>query len=109
MSEAGAIGPVGSTSAVAGYASVPDATEADPQSAGADARAPTTAVVEVVPRVRDTLFSSQPQHMSAAFVAHLIATESHFPQTRERRRADPVDATTAYDVVARRVPRRRRY
>jgi hypothetical protein len=47
--------------------------------------------------------------MSAAFVAHLIATESHFPQTRERRRADPVDATTAYDVVARRVPRRRRY
>jgi hypothetical protein len=32
----------------------------------------------------------------ARFLAHLIATDQKVPQTRERRRADPQDAVTAY-------------
>jgi hypothetical protein len=35
-------------------------------------------------------------HPDARFLAHLIATDQKVPQTRERRRADPQDATTAY-------------
>jgi hypothetical protein len=32
----------------------------------------------------------------SGFLAHLIATAGQFPQTRERRRADPADAIAAY-------------
>jgi hypothetical protein len=32
--------------------------------------------------------------------AHLIATKEHAPQTRERRRADPAVAISAYRTVA---------
>ena len=32
----------------------------------------------------------------AAFLAHLIATERHLPQTRERRCAEPAEALAAY-------------
>ncbi len=35
-------------------------------------------------------------HRQAAFLAHLIATKDHAPQTRERRRADPGEALAAY-------------
>jgi hypothetical protein len=33
---------------------------------------------------------------SAAFLAQLIATREHFPQTRERRRAEPGHAVNVY-------------
>lgn len=36
----------------------------------------------------------------APFVAHLVATKDHHPQTRERRRADPSDAMAAYRAAA---------
>jgi hypothetical protein len=32
----------------------------------------------------------------ANFIAHLIATSAQAPQTRARRRADPLDAVAAY-------------
>jgi hypothetical protein len=35
-------------------------------------------------------------HPDARFLAHLIATDQKVPQTRERRRAEPEVATTAY-------------
>jgi hypothetical protein len=36
----------------------------------------------------------------AAFLAHLIATKAHAPQTREKRRAEPAEALAAYRAVA---------
>jgi hypothetical protein len=36
---------------------------------------------------------------NADFVAHLIATSVHAPQTRARRRANPEDAIAAYDAL----------
>lgn len=37
-----------------------------------------------------------PVYREAAFLAHLIATREHAPQTRERRRAAPSEAIAAY-------------
>jgi len=37
---------------------------------------------------------------AADFLAHLIATADHLPQTRERRRAEPQDAIAAYAATA---------
>ncbi len=41
----------------------------------------------------DTPLRTRPQ---AGFLAHLIATREKLPQTRQRRRAEPQDATTIY-------------
>ena len=40
-----------------------------------------------------------PIYREAAFLAHLIATKEHAPQTRERRRAEPSEAISAYRTV----------
>lgn len=42
------------------------------------------------------LSQSRPQ---AAFVAHLIATAHQAPQTREKRRAEPQEASDRYTAV----------
>ncbi|MDO8878910.1 MAG: hypothetical protein Q7V40_22770 [Pseudolabrys sp.] len=42
---------------------------------------------------------SAPVYREAAFLAHLIATKAHAPQTRERRRAEPSEAIAAYRTV----------
>lgn len=42
---------------------------------------------------------------SAAYLAHLIATRSGAPQTRERRRADPEEASAAYAAALDRIHR----
>jgi hypothetical protein len=39
-------------------------------------------------------------HGYAPFVAQLVATKEQHPQTRERRRADPNDASAAYRATA---------
>jgi hypothetical protein len=39
-------------------------------------------------------------HRQAAFLAQLIATKGHAPQTRERRRAEPSEALAAYRAAA---------
>jgi len=41
-----------------------------------------------------------PIFRQAPFLAQLIATKDHHPQTRERRRADPADAIDAYRAVS---------
>lgn len=41
-----------------------------------------------------------PQPRQAAFLAQLIATRDQLPQTRERRRAEPAQAVTAYRTAA---------
>lgn len=40
--------------------------------------------------------ANRPPVRVAAFVAHLIATDRHLPQTCERRRAEPSEAIAAY-------------
>ena len=39
-------------------------------------------------------------HRQVSFLAHLIATKDHHPQTRERRRAEPGEALAAYRATA---------
>lgn len=41
------------------------------------------------------------RRVSAAFLAQLIAADRKLPQARERRRAEPQDAITAYSAAAR--------
>ena len=40
-----------------------------------------------------------PTRRVAAFLAHLIATARHLPQTRERRCAEPAEAIAAYQAT----------
>jgi hypothetical protein len=40
------------------------------------------------------------RYRPAPFLAHLIATKQQLPQTRERRRAEPAQAVTAYRAMA---------
>jgi hypothetical protein len=42
--------------------------------------------------------------LGAPFLAHLIATARHMPQSRERRRGEPAEATAAYAASLRRRP-----
>jgi hypothetical protein len=51
--------------------------------------------------VTETAAAAQttPVYREAAFLAHLIATKGHAPQTRERRRAEPSEAIAAYQTV----------
>ena len=46
-------------------------------------------------RQRDTGSHPRP----AMFLAHLIAASTQVPQARERRRAEPADATCAYEAA----------
>jgi hypothetical protein len=43
---------------------------------------------------------STESYRQPAFLAHLIATRDHSPQTRERRRAEPGEALAAYRAAA---------
>jgi hypothetical protein len=65
-------------------------TEASVESAG-------RALVPVTP-VSSEDSRHVPTHPSAAFVAHLLAAKANLPQTRERRRAEPDEATHSYQV-----------
>jgi hypothetical protein len=63
----------------------------------ADQKPPCTALVPVTPAVR---WSRVPDRMTsrADFVAQLIATAEHAPQTRSLRRATSADAQAAYQA-----------
>jgi hypothetical protein len=65
----------------------------------ADAKPP---CVELVPMVTTAkwspISSSQLSLSNSTFVAHLIATAEHVPQTRSLRRATPADAQNAYST-----------
>ena len=63
-----------------------------------DVTSPQRALVRVTPVAPLSEVAVRPTEArpAAAFLAHLIATVQGAPQTRERRRADPNWATTAY-------------
>jgi hypothetical protein len=42
----------------------------------------------------------------AAFLAHLLAVAQHAPQTQEKRRAEPLEATNRYAAAGKAVPAR---
>jgi hypothetical protein len=54
-------------------------------------------------RIAPTVAEDAPKHSAsrprADFVAHLIATSTKAPQTRERRRAEPGHAIAAYGAL----------
>jgi hypothetical protein len=65
----------------------------------ADAKPPCVALVPIVTAAKwSPISSSQLSLSNSIFVAHLIATAEHVPQTRSLRRATPADALTAYSA-----------
>lgn len=62
-----------------------------------DAAAAGRALVSVQPIERHEHPSALSRRPTAAFLAHLIATQQDEPQTRDRRRAKPAEAMAAYD------------
>jgi hypothetical protein len=65
----------------------------------ADAKSPCVALVPIVTAAKwSQASSSQLSRSNSTFVAHLIATAEHAPQTRSLRRATPADALTAYST-----------
>jgi hypothetical protein len=63
---------------------------------GADATEPSRALIPVDAAEPTREAPTSGQRPYAGFLAHLIATASQLPQTRERRRAEPQDAIAAY-------------
>ncbi|MGH6727578.1 MAG: hypothetical protein ACREB8_13705 [Pseudolabrys sp.] len=68
---------------------IPSGTEAVSAEPSADSRA----LVAVTPAAASR---PTPQYRQAAFLAQLLAIKDRHPQTRERWRAEPSDATAAY-------------
>jgi hypothetical protein len=65
----------------------------------ADAKPPCVALVPMVTAAKwSRISSSQLSLSNSTFVAHLIATAEHVPQTRSLRRATPADAQNAYST-----------
>jgi hypothetical protein len=65
----------------------------------ADAKPPCVALVPVITAAKwSQISSSQLSLCNSTFVAHLIATAEHVPQTRSLRRATPADAQSAYST-----------
>jgi hypothetical protein len=65
----------------------------------ADAKPACVALVPMVAAAKWSRVSSSQLSLSdATFVAHLIATAEHVPQTRSLRRATPADAQSAYST-----------
>jgi hypothetical protein len=65
----------------------------------ADARPACVALVPMVTAAKWSQVSSSRLWLSnSTFVAHLIASAEHVPQTRSLRRATPADARTAYSA-----------
>lgn len=60
----------------------------------------TRAVIAVAPPAPSERPTIHMRYPAAPFLAHLIATHMHAPQTRERRRAEPQDAIVAYGAEA---------
>jgi hypothetical protein len=67
--------------------------------APAEAKPPCMALVPMVTAAKwSRISSSQMSLANSPFVAHLIATAEHAPQTRSLRRATPADALHAYSA-----------
>jgi hypothetical protein len=61
-------------------------------------KAPGRALVAVTP-VDAGMRHDVPTHPSAAFVTQLLAIKAGLPQTRERRRAEPDEASHSYEMT----------
>jgi hypothetical protein len=65
----------------------------------ADAKPACVALVPIVTAAKWSQISvSQLSLSNSTFIAHLIATAEHVPQTRSLRRATPADAQSAYST-----------
>lgn len=62
-----------------------------------DAAEPSRSLVATLPQ---PAAESAPNYRQATFLAQLIATRDHAPQTRERRRVEPMEALAAYRATA---------
>jgi len=60
-------------------------------------------VADAPPAAEEPLLARR--QTSAPYLAHLIATRTGAPQTRERRRAEPEEATAAYAAALDRIHR----
>ena len=69
---------------------------AEPEVAPAEPKQTGTAMVIVAPPATEQETLLARRWTSASYIAHLIATRHGLPQTRERRRAEPQEATAAY-------------
>jgi hypothetical protein len=88
------IGPSRINAAISGRGAPPAAKpDAEPDAAE------TRALVPVEPVTDAQLVHHEIRRPSAAFVAHLIATASQAPQTREHRRGTPKDAIQRYGAA----------
>jgi hypothetical protein len=81
-----------------------------PRRAATDRREPpaqteTRALIAVAAPVSAHRSMPLTRHPAAPFLAHLIATRMHAPQTRTRRRAEPEEAIAAYGLVTAAQPR----
>jgi hypothetical protein len=78
---------------------------AEPEIAPAKPKETGTAIVIAAPASagEETLLARR--WTSASYLAHLIATRHGAPQTRERRRAEPQEATAAYADALERIHR----
>ena len=61
-------------------------------------------LITIEPAQRDERSPRWTHHPSAPFVAQLIATRMQAPQTRERRRAEPEEASAVYRSMTKPVP-----
>ncbi len=76
----------------------PDESRQDPVNPETgDAAEPGRALATITPQ---PTVESAPNYRQATFLAQLIATRDHAPQTRERRRAEPMEALAAYRATA---------
>jgi len=57
------------------------------------------ALVPIASTGREPKAARADRRANAGFIAHLIATAAHMPQTRERRRAEPEVALAAYRAL----------
>ena len=80
-------------SAVANFRTGPEAGQSRPADAP---RSESRALVPLAPAPLAARHCGPHSRPDAAFLAHLIATAQGAPQTRERRRAEPVDAIAHY-------------
>ena len=67
-----------------------------PQGAAGDATEPNSESRALVVTAPAAAIATRTTHRQATFLAHLIATKEHAPQTCERRRAEPHEALAAY-------------
>jgi hypothetical protein len=60
-------------------------------------RSTSRAVITLQPVSRTETTTTPARRVDVGFLAHLIATQQGFPQTRERRRREPDDVVAVYD------------